>query len=308
VTRVVILGCGYVGLAAAVELKARGCEVVGVRRGEEGRAEVESAGIRFAAADVADPAALASLPGPFDWIVNTVSSSRGGLNAYRCAFESGSRAILAWAATMAVKKLVFTSSTSVYGQTDGSIVDESSPAAPDSEGGRVLRSAEEMLLASARAGCVPAIVLRLAGIYGPGRGHLFQQFLAGTARIEGDGRRWINMIHRDDAAGAIIAALLRGAPGEIYNVTDNEPAPQGEFLRDIARRTGRAAPPVGPPPDAASRKRPPTHKRVSNAKLRMLGWEPLYPSWREGYAAEVLQVRSNEELNNPPARPVSPAT
>ena len=92
---------------------------------------------------------------------------------------------------------------------------------------------EELLLAAARKN-FPAVVLRVAGIYGPGRGHAFKQFLRGEARLEGDGSRFLNMIHRDDVAGAIITALERGRPGEIYNAVDNEPVSQAEFFGWLA--------------------------------------------------------------------------
>ena len=87
------------------------------------------------------------------------------------------------------------------------------------------------------------MILRVAGIYGPGRGHWFKQFLRGEARIEGDGSRWLNMIHRDDVVGVIIAALERGKPGEIYNAADNEPVTQLKFFEWLAAELKRPLPP-----------------------------------------------------------------
>lgn len=281
------------GLEVARRLAALGHEVVGVRRDEAGKDEVEAAGVRFAAADLTVPGALERLPGPFDWVVNAVSSSRGGVEAYRAVYLEGGARVLEWAGRQPLRKLVYTSSTSMYAQTDGGWVDEDSPATPGTEVGALLATAEGALLAAAREGRCPAVVLRLAGIYGPGRGHLFHQFLAGEARIEGDGSRWINMIHRDDAAIAVIAALERGRPAQVYNVADDEPVTQRTFLEGIAARLGRAAPPAAPPPAPGVRKRGATHKRVSNRKLcGELGWRPVFPSWREGYAAAIAETRA----------------
>src|SRR5678815_5513057 len=115
---------------------------------------------------------------------------------------------------MCIRDSLYTSSTSVYGQTDGSLVDETSATEPKSETSKVLVDTEKLL-----RNC-PAITLRLAGIYGPERGYLFQQFLRGEATITGEGSRYLNMIHRDDVVRAIVGALAHGKPGEIYNVTD----------------------------------------------------------------------------------------
>lgn len=294
--RAAILGCGYVGLAVGRLLVREGVEVVGVRRSVDGCKEVEEMGMGFAVADVTQPRTLGSLPGPFDWVVNTVSSSRGGIDEYRAAFLWGNHNVIAWARTQPLKKLVYTSSTSVYGQTDGGWVDEASLADPASEAGRVLLQAEAVVLDAARSGGVPGVVLRLAGIYGRERGHLFHQFLAGSARIEGDGRRWLNMIHRDDAASAIAAALRRAPSGEVFNVSDDEPTTQGDFLIGVATRLGRR-PPEGGVPDLTRRKRPATNKRVSNRKTRdALGWRPVFPSWREGYADAFADALSGEVM------------
>ena len=134
----------------------------------------------------------------------------------------------------------------------------------------------------------PAVILRVAGIYGPGRGFWFRQFLRGEARIEGDGSRYLNMIHRDDVVGCIIAALKNGRPGEIYNAVDDEPVTQIEFFR-VARDNARQAPAAAVSDDAGIvRKRGATNKRVSNAKLRTeLKYEFQFPDFREGYAAEI---------------------
>src|SRR5207237_313996 len=130
---------------------------------------------------------------------------------------------------------------SVYGQTDGKVVTESSPAEPSTETAKVLRETEELLLQAAPK--FPAVILRVAGIYGPGRGYWFRQYLEGKATISGSGGRILNMIHRDDVAGAIIAALENGRAGEIYNAVDDDPVSQLDFFRWLSVTLGQALPP-----------------------------------------------------------------
>jgi nucleoside-diphosphate-sugar epimerase len=289
--RVLIVGCGYVGLALGTRLVQTGHAVFGLRRSPGAAAELAAVGITPLAGDLTRTDDLSRLPGPFDWVVNTVSSSRGGVAEYRDVYLDGTRNLLTWLRDRPPERLVYTSSTSVYGQIDGSWVDESSPTVPAEETGRVLVETETELLKAARVGTVPGIVLRVAGIYGPGRGHLFQQFLRGEARIQGDGSRWLNMVHRDDVAGAIHAALERGQPGNIYNAADNEPVSQLGFLSWIAAQLDRPLPPAATEAEDIARKRGLTHKRVSNRKLREeLGWKPRFPTFREGYAAEIAKA------------------
>src|SRR5882757_734881 len=118
--RVLIVGCGYVGLPLGTELVKLGHEVFGVRRSAEAEAELKAAGITLCVADITRPEDLAKLPGPFDWVVNCVSSTQGGVDEYRQVYLNGTRNLIEWLARTPPKKLVYTSSTSVYGQADGS--------------------------------------------------------------------------------------------------------------------------------------------------------------------------------------------
>ena len=187
-----------------------------------------------------------------------------------------------------MKKFVYTSSTSVYGQTDGSQVKESSPTEPLAETAKILVETEKVLLAAVAERKFPAVILRVAGIYGPERGHWFKQFLKDEARMEGDGSRFLNMIHRDDLIGCIIAALKNGRPGEIYNAADDEPVSQLHFFQWLAQALDKPLPPSEPDAD---RKRGVTNKRVSNRKLKMeLGHQFKYPNFRKGYSAELLRL------------------
>jgi len=287
--RVLIIGCGYVGLELGRRLAASGAEVVGARRGADPDRVLEAAGGCAVRADITRPADLASLPGRFDAVVSAVSSGGGGLEAYREVYVGGARNLVSWALDRRVGRLVWISSTSVYGQTDGSWVTEESVTDPVEPTARCLVEAETVVAEAHRLAGLPTQVARVAGIYGPGRGHLFGQLVAGTARLEADDGRWINMIHRDDVASAIEAILLRGESGRVYDAVDDAPVQQGEFLRFLANETGLRMPGLaaGPGP---TRRRGLTNKRVSNRRLRdELGWKPMFPTYREGYA-EVIEA------------------
>lgn len=292
--RVLVVGCGYVGLPLATELARLGHTVFGLRRSAESNEALQRAGINPLQADITQPATLKNLPRDFDWVVNCVASGGGGVDDYRQLYLQGMQNLIQWLVpgrANEVPHFVYTSSTGVYGQNDGSLVDETSVAQPASETAQVLVKTEKLLLAAGREKNFPAMVLRAAGIYGPERGYLLKQFLRGEARIEGTGARTLNMIHRDDLVRAIIAALERGRGGEIYNVTDGEPVSQVEFFRWLAAKLSKPLPPAVPEDVAAPRKRGLTNKQVSNRKLKTeLGLSFSYPDFRSGYSAEIARL------------------
>jgi nucleoside-diphosphate-sugar epimerase len=142
------------------------------------------------------------------------------------------------------------------------------------------------------------VIQRLAAIYGPGRGYWFKQYLKDEAQIEGAGARILNMIHRDDAARAIIAALKSGRPGEVYNVVDDEPVTQLHFFQWLSGPLGKELPPSVPEDPETVRKRGVTNKKVSNRRLKMeLGCQFKYPTFRQGYTAEILRLDRAGELD-----------
>src|SRR5204862_422469 len=145
---------------------------------------------------------------------------------------------------------------------DGSLVVETDPVAPESETGKILAMTENLLLTAATEIKFPTVILRLAGIYGPDRGYWLKQFLNGEARMEGDGSRILNMIHRDDVVGAIIAALKQSPVPEVFNVVDNEPVTQLDLFKWLAEKLGRPLPSQAEV--ESRRRRGVTNKRVSN--------------------------------------------
>ncbi len=221
-------------------------------------------------------ALLASLIEPPDAIVHCASSGKGGAPAYEHVYRNG---ITHLRETFPDAVLLFTSSSSVYAQTDGSIVTETSPTIPDRDTGRILLDAEQLTTAT------KGIVCRLSGIYGPARSVILKKFLSDEAVIEEDGRRFLNQIHRADAAAAIILLLENAlhsdanstVRGEVYNVSDSFPLSQLSTYEGLSRIFDRPLPPVGPRDE--NRKRGWTHKQVSNQKLRSLGWQPEFPSF-----------------------------
>ena len=296
-----IVGCGYVGLPLGGELVRLGHEVAGLRRQASAENELKAAGIRPLVGDVTRPESLGRLPHAFDWVVNCVASGGGTAEEYRRIYLQGTRHLMEWLSATPPQKFVYTGSTSVYGQTDGSPVKETSPTEPLVETAKVLLETEKLLLTAAGERKFPAVILRVAGIYGPDRGHAFKQFLKNEARIEGDGSRFLNMIHRDDLIGCLIAVLKGGRPGEIYNTVDDEPVTQANFFQWLAEELGKEPPPMVPENPEADRKRGVTNKRVSNRKLKMeLGHQFKYPNFRIGYSAEILRLERAGKLDAAP--------
>ncbi len=290
--RVLIIGCGYVGRPLGVALARAGHEVFGVRRSAEGAEELRAQGITPVLADITRREDLLKIPGAFDWVINAVSSTKGGVEEYRAVYLEATRQIIEWLSARPPQKYLYTSSTSVYAQTDGAWVTEDSPTEPKGETSRVLVETEQLLLQAARVQNFPSIILRVAGIYGSGRGHLFQEYLRDEARLAGDGSRLINMIHRDDVVRAALAALERGQPGSIYNVADDEPVTQREFFQWLSQQLGKPMPPPATDEENARRKRGLTQKRVSNRRLREeLRCELTFATFRQGYTDEITRWR-----------------
>jgi len=268
----VIVGCGYTGTQLARTLVARpelAADVIVTRRdGEVARALGAALGVRGERADLAELGRPGSLEVPAGAIL--VCAAPPGPDP-----AAEIRALVAAARDAA--RIVYVSSTGVYGPGGGAWVDETWPIAPVTESGRA-RAAAEAALADAR---VPAIALRAAGIYGPGRG-LAERIRAGTYRVVGDGTSHVSRIHVVDLVGAIIAAASSPVTGAV-NAADDDPAPIGEVADAIAARLGLPPPPRvrvdAVPPEVAGMLT--ADRRIANRRLRdELGVDLRYPSWR----------------------------
>ena len=297
---IVIAGCGYLGQELARQALAAGHSVLGLTRSADSALALRRESLPARDADLSDAAALARLaaecPGDTAVVHCAAGGKGGGPDTYRTVYLEGMRNLRA--AFPGAARLVFTSSTSVYAQTDGSLVSEDSPALPDRESGRLLRATEDETLAAG------GTVLRLAGIYGPGRSVLLRQFLAGESVIDvrtappatPDGR-WVNQIHRTDAAAALLMAATGALTPGIYNTADSTPMLQRTIYEELARRFARPLPPECAPD--STRKRGWTHKQAANSRLRAAGWQPHYPSWFAALDNDPALVPSVREQLRP---------
>ena len=274
---VVIAGCGDVGGRLATQLLSLGWEVHGLRRDISRLPE----GVVGIAGDLFNEDCPATWPvGAVDYLVYCAAATDHDEAGYRAAYIQGLQHVLGWLNDygQVPERLLFVSSSSVYEQQDGEWVDETSPAQAVSYSGRVMLEAEQVALASG----IPTSLVRLTGIYGPGREWLLTQVRRGY-RVVVDPPLYGNRIHVDDAAG-LLAFLLNAdhqgvALDDCYIGVDDAPAPLAEvvdWLREYLGVTEWAE-------DASVRRT--GSKRCSNARAKALGWTPRYPSFREGYAA-----------------------
>ncbi|QDU21665.1 NAD-dependent epimerase/dehydratase family protein [Urbifossiella limnaea] len=272
-----VVGCGYLGRRVAARWVAAGRRVAAVTR--RNTAELRALGVEPVIADVTDPASLTAVPRAAV-VLYAVGMDRAAGHTMRDVYVGGLRNVLA--ALPAASRFVYVSSTSVYGQTDGGFVDEASPTEPTEEAGRVVLDAERLLHARQR----DAIVLRLAGLYGPDRLLRKQPILRGEPLV-GDADRWLNLVHVEDAADAVVAAVDRADLGATYTIADDGPTRRRTFYTLLAELLN--APPAAfderPEPDVPNR-------RILNKRARAeIGWAPRFPSFREGLPAAVRESR-----------------
>lgn len=280
-TTTLILGCGDIGMAVGRELREAGHRVIGARRHP---AALEGSGLEAVAVDLTDPATLTRLPDA-DTLVYVVSADHFDETAYRAAYLDGLTAVLGEFAGRDTPpgRVFFVSSTSVYAQRDGEMVDETSPTEPSGFSGLVMRKAEQALIDHA----LPGTVVRFSGIYGPGRDRLIHQ--VGEGRVAPSTPiMYSNRIHRDDCAGVLVHLIGRHLAGQaleaLYLGSDCEPAPLHEVMAWLATQLKVEATETIQSP---LRRR--ASKRCDNTRLLESGYRFRYPSYREGYA-QVLKA------------------
>ena len=273
--QVLIAGCGYVGTALGLELAAQGDTVWGLRR----NAGKLPSPIRPVAADLLADRLEDVLP-QVDRVVYAAAADGPREDAYRRAYVEGPGRLLAALTARGdpVERFIFISSTAVYGDAGGGWVDEATPCIPENFRGSTVLEGEEAVLASSISG----LVLRLGGIYGPGRTRLLDRVREGKARCPGDGPIWSNRIHREDCAGALGHLLRLQEPHPVYLGVDDAPTPLCQVYRELAGMLDAPEPQVDP---ASTRDR--SNKRCSNRRLRESGYHFRFPTFREGYRALV---------------------
>ena len=274
---VLIAGCGDVGSRLANQMTPQGWTVYGLRR-TISRLPADVIGV---AGDLFDPAIPAAWPSaPLDYLVYCATPTDRDEAGYRAAYVEGLRKILGWMAEhqQHPKRIIFVSSSSVYGQQQGEWVDETSPTDASAFSGKVMLEAEQLALNSG----LPATIVRLTGIYGPGRSDLSNRVREGYS-VAIDPPLYGNRIHADDAAGLLAYLLDADARGilldDCYIGVDDAPAPLAEvvqWMRDYMGVTQWA--------ENSSLRRSGS-KRCSNARAKALGWVPRYATYKEGYAA-----------------------
>jgi len=277
--RILIAGCGYVGEATADLFHSAGWNVEGWVHSQDSAARLSAKPYRVGLVDISQRDEIAEQTEAFDAVIHCASSRGGDAEAYRQIYLNGARRLLE---NFRKAKILFTSSTSVYAQRDGSWVTEESETKPLRETSRILLEAEKLILEKR------GIVVRLAGIYGPQRSALLSKFLNGTATIDPQSDRFVNQVHRDDIALALLLLLNREAQEslQIYNVVDDQPILQSECYRWLAQRLNRPLPPIRK--SEQPRKRGDTNKRVSNAKLHQSGWTSDYPTFGDAMEKSIL--------------------
>ncbi|MFC5435767.1 SDR family oxidoreductase [Rhodanobacter umsongensis] len=270
--RILLAGCGDLGERAAQRLRARGDEVWALRRQPPAR---DGHGIHWLRGDLTDPASLRDLPAGITRLVYLPAPATRDKAAYRAIFVDGLRHLLDALDRRKLAQVLFVSSSAVYGEHDGDWVDEATPPHPLGFNGAVLLEAEQWLAEQS----LPSTVLRLAGLYGPGRLQLIERLRAGQLRVPRETPHWANRIHIDDAAAAVAHLLQLKSPQPLYLGVDDTPMPLDELYDFLAALIDAPLAAEGAAPAGVG------SKRLRNARLRASGWAPQWPDAREGYAA-----------------------
>ncbi len=274
--RKLLIGCGYLGERVAKEWLRQGDEVWALTRSTANAERFASFGLKPVIGDVLDPESLRKLPAA-ETVVYAVGFDRASQTSKRTVYVDGLSNVLQQVGAMC-ERFLYVSSTSVYGQDAGERVDESSPTTPTEESGCICRDAEAVV----RQAKSDANVLRLAGIYGPGRLLARVEQLRRGERLAGNPEAWLNLIHVDDAVRAVLAAETRGVPGATYLVCDDRPLRRREYYAELAKQAGATAPQFEElAADSAERRR--LNKRCVNQRLRdELRVELQFPTVIEG--------------------------
>lgn len=277
----VIFGCGYLGRRVADAWKKQGRNVVAVTRSESRARELAAAGLIPYVADVCDPASLANLPDA-DRVLFAVGYDRAAGRTQEEVFVSGVRNVVEQIGQRC-QRFLYVSSTSVYGQSDGSWVDEQSATIPTQPGGKFCLAAESVI----RSGLSDASILRFAGIYGPGRLLARVADLQVGRELPGDSAAWLNLIHVDDGVAAVLGASDAASVPPIVLVADDRPVTRGEYYAVLVKLVG-APPAKFDPSQERSRGSGGLNKRCANRVLReTLNVALRYPTYESGLPAAL---------------------
>lgn len=281
-----VLGCGYLGHRVARNWLARGYRVSAVTRSKARAIELARDSITPIVADISTDAPIEA-EGTFDSVLFAVGFDRSTDQTVREVYVDGLAKVLHWLGATPPRRFLYISSTGVYGDSQGEWVDEDSACQPQRDGGKACLEAESLLKSS--PSIERSFVLRLAGIYGPGRLPNRRDLLAGKP-IAASENGFLNLIHVDDAATAVDLVLSKCEPPQTFNVTDGSPVVRGDYYREVAKQVGAAPPTFDASAPSERRSRSSADKRVSNARIvRELGFTPQYASYREGIAQSLRE-------------------
>lgn len=288
----VIFGCGYVGSAVAAEARRRGWRVSALTRNAQKAAAIQSeTGARCVVGELAEDCWYDQIAEPVDLVLNCVSSGGGSVENYRRSYIDGMRSISTWLrlGRAGAPRFVYTSSTSVYPKESGpEVLTEDMPVAGETPQSQLLIEAEILVRKDIAPACEGCFVLRLSGIYGPGRHRLLDVARAGDWSMNMEMDRPINLVHRDDIVAAVFACFAADAgQSGVYNVADGHPAARREILAWLAAQIGRPVPPTAK--ETILEVNP---RAVDATRLReALGWRPTFADYRAGYAAILRAER-----------------
>ncbi|MFU8788563.1 MAG: SDR family oxidoreductase [Methylobacter sp.] len=277
--KILIVGCGAIGSELGRVLSAQGHDVTGLKR----KPPILPGGIQYFGADISAAADLAALDADFTHAFFIVSPTGRTGQSYRAVYETGLNNLLG---KLPKTQWLMVSSTSVYAQSQGEWVDEDAPAEPTVITSRLIRQAEQSLMAANGIN----VVVRFSGIYGPGREYLIRQALA-TPSIQQTPPYFTNRIHQHDCVGVLAFLLERclagGGLDQCYIASDDAPAPAWEVMAWLAAQLNCPPPTVKDAADAGM------NKRCCNGRLKALGYRFRYPGYKDGYSelASVGRLR-----------------
>lgn len=282
-TKRLIIGCGYLGSRVAERWARAGDEVYALTRSEQRATRLRESGLRPIVGDVTRPDTLHDLPQAQTLLYAVGYDRSASESTIGEVYEGGMRNVLAAIGARA-ERVIYVSTTGVYGPAEGEWVDESTAPDPQRDGGVASLAAERLLATSPLA--ERGVALRLAGIYGPDRLPYLETLQQGEP-IAAPRRGWLNLIHVDDAVATVVAAAKAPAPPRVLCVSDGAPVERRVFYEEAARLLGAPQPRfIDPPPGSSRAARAAANKRVSNRlMLESLGVELRFPTYIEGLTA-----------------------
>lgn len=284
---ILIVGAGFVGAKLAQTLAKKGHQVSAIRRSNQSLGSK----VKVIQTDVTQPLNPDSLPEQVDIFIYCISAPEFNQQAYHAHYPLGLKHCLEALKTHSVRHAFFISSTGVYAQNDGSWVDETSVTEPTTFSGLEMLEAENILLASG----FNASVVRFSGIYGPERNRLIQQAQTG-GYCDPEPPLWTNRIHRDDCVNAMVFLLQHALDNQpldkIYLLTDDLPAPLHEVIEWMQQELDEIA-----DEDKNLSQSRKSNKRLSNQRLRALGYKFKYPSYKQGYRSQINAINQENNRN-----------